>query len=210
MTRLSTFLACALALPACATSNTDPNAQASTVQGTKLRRPVGNYAHISLHNVVAPNPDLDWTSYLDCLYDDMLANPGMSGLQLGIQWGDVSTSSTGPNDWRYVSAAFDRVAAWNAQPNVPQKSIQLIINPGFESPSWLLSSIPSCDGLFSGTGKAAKNCGTITIQGFAEPSSSNVLPLPWNPVYIAAWNALLADVQANFGANPNQIGRAHV
>lgn len=200
--------ACVLAIAACSHDSAEPAAGAPiTVAGTLLRRPVGVYAHVSIHNTIAPYPDGDWTSYLSCLYDDMLANPGVSGLQVSVHWGDISTSEGAPNDWRYVQAAFDRVDAWNAQPGAPQKTLQLIVTPGFDSPAWLLdpTKIPSCDGLFDGTNSSGSDCGTITIQGYHEPTDGDVLPLPWNQTYIDAWNALLTDLKNQFGDNPDLV-----
>ncbi|MGA2602545.1 MAG: IPT/TIG domain-containing protein, partial [Bryobacteraceae bacterium] len=68
---------------------------------------------------------------------------------------------------------------------------------------WLLAEIPSCDPLFT-TGSAPSNCGTVTFLGYpeAQRSDGNVLPLPWNSVYQAAWGAFLTNLNARYSSNP--------
>jgi uncharacterized protein (TIGR03437 family) len=118
---------------------------------------------------------------------------------LGAHWDQTQPSSgTSPSsyDWSYLDDAFAAAGA-------AQKTVQLIITPGFDSPAWLLAELPSCDPLFT-TGSAPSNCGTVTFLGYpeAQRSDGNVLPLPWNSVYQAAWGVFLTSLNARYSSNP--------
>ena len=135
---------------------------------------------------------------------DLLANPAISGLTVGQHWDHLEpyapTNSPGGSvgyDWSYLDDAF-------AEANEANKSVQLIITPGVDSPPWLLTNIPSCDGLFTNSGIAATNGGTVTFTNFPEMqhSDGHVMPLPWNPVYKAAWRDFLMHLNARYGFNP--------
>ena len=92
---------------------------------------------------------------------------------------------------------------WNTKnPSQAPKTIQLIVDAGFDSPQWLLDQIPSCDGLFkSPPQNPPSNCGKVTFTGYAEPAEGDVLPLPWNPTYKSAWQTFLTALAARYGSN---------
>jgi hypothetical protein len=145
---------------------------------------------------------------LQQLYGDLLANQAVSGLVAGTNWDHIQLSDpSGPSgvacdpygytpsgcDWSYLDDVFEvaRLA------DVP---LHIQITPGFDSPQWLLSKIPSCDGLFDPkkAPSVAADCGKVTFTYFPEISHTDanedghyVLPLPWNPVYQHAWWSFL-------------------
>jgi hypothetical protein len=83
------------------------------------------------------------------------------------------------------------------------KTIQLIVTPGFQTPQWLLSQIPSCDGLFQSPSQTPPStCGKATFMGYKEGGDSTELPLAWNPVYKSAFQTFLGALAARYGSNP--------
>src|SRR5208282_6372674 len=90
---------------------------------------------------------------LTSFYTGLLNNPAVAGLTLQIHWDTLNPNpATDPNPyfWNYVDDAFSSVNQWNIDnpyTTAPSpKTIQLIVTPGFNSPSWVLSSLTSCDG----------------------------------------------------------------
>jgi NHL repeat len=166
------------------------------------RRPLGVYAKLDLSDVIKGNTNAVWGPFFDCLYKQLLSNPAISGLTLNVRWDLVNTAPDVYN-WAYVTNAFNQVSNWNTMHPDTQKNIQCILTAGFNSPRWLLDSINSsdgsCDWLFISQG--VQNCGTITFLGFNENADGNVLPLPWNHTYKAAWTNFLTEFNRQFGDN---------
>ncbi len=171
--------------------------------GAGVRKRLGVYVHVDVGDAIGSYPGSKPTlaqlhSYLQSLYAKLLADPAVSGITLGAHWDQTQpTNGNSPSsyDWSYLDDAFAAAAA-------AQKTVQLIITPGFDSPPWLLAEIPSCDPLFT-AGSAPSNCGTVTFVGYpeAQRSDGNVLPLPWNSVYQAAWGAFLTSLNARYSSN---------
>ncbi len=186
-----------------------PNlSRADDLQSTA--RPLGVYAKVDVEDAIsgftnsASPSTAELHGLVRTLYADLLANPAISGITVGQHWDhiepyDPTNSPDGSDgyDWSYLDDAF-------AEANAANKSVQLIITPGVDSPPWLLTNIPSCDGLFTNSGIAATNCGTVTFTNFPEMQHSDgyVMPLPWNPVYKAAWQDFLIHLKARYGFNP--------
>jgi uncharacterized protein (TIGR03437 family) len=174
------------------------------VDAAGVRQPLGVYAHINVNDAIGTDPDKKPTAaqlhtYLQGLYSNLLADPAISGIALGAHWDQTQPNSgnlPSSYDWSFIDDAFTAANAAN-------KTIQLIITPGVNSPSWLLAKLPSCDSLFT-TGSAPADCGTITFAGIPEQfrADTNTLPLPWNSTYQAAWTAFLKDLNARYGPNP--------
>jgi uncharacterized protein (TIGR03437 family) len=140
-------------------------------------------------------------------YQGLLSNPAVAGLAIRPHWDTLNPNPPGTADayyWNLVDDAFNQAAAWNAQyPAQSPKTIQLIVQPGFQSPQWLLDQIPSCDGLFQTPAvMPAAGCGKATFTGFSEGGDGDVLPMPWNPVYKSAWQTFLTALAARYGSNP--------
>ncbi|MGA9565352.1 MAG: hypothetical protein WBS19_07510 [Candidatus Korobacteraceae bacterium] len=210
-------------------------------------KPLGVYAHVDIEYALqgckpkpcGPDQQL---SYLSGLYTDLLGNVAISGLAVGIHWDVIQLSSprcsvyhtcvpgTDPygNSWIFLDGVFAAVAAANAKANGAPKSVQLIITPGVDSPSWLLrpstywwcpilgpvpcpplaNSPPlSCDGLFTGAGTAPADCGKVTFAQLPEQQRADPkggpwqLPLPWNSAYQMYWGEFLTEVNAKYGGN---------
>jgi len=177
-----------------------------------VRQPLGVYVHINVNDAIALYPGKKPTaaqlhSFLQGLYADVLADSAFSGIALGAHWDQTQPNSgnlPSSYDWSYIDDAFTAANAAN-------KTIQLIITPGVNSPSWLLASLPSCDPLFS-TGSAPADCGSVTFTGYPEQqrADSNTFPLPWNSTYQAAWTAFLKDLNARYASNPAFVAIAVV
>lgn len=134
------------------------------------RSPLGVYVHVVVPDVIklygGPSQDngcaqttQDLHSYLRCFYAKLLADTAISGIATGLHWDQIQldnplcalnhscTVSPDGYDWSYVDDVF-------AEANAAHKTVQLIVTPGTDSPTWLLNLIPSCDGLFTGSGTA--------------------------------------------------------
>jgi hypothetical protein len=222
---IAPIIACwALALPCAGRSEAQP------------RTPLGVYAHVSVTDAIVQNfgkeiqksdcyalpptvaPESVHT-YLQQLYVSLLqkatsvwgSSDPVSGIELGIPWcliepGDPKEGST--EDWQYIFDVFEAIQSDAALSN---KTVQLNITPGFDTPSWVLTAIKtapgmgSCDGLFS-NGTVQSNCGTVTFSNFPECKHvvSLVLPLPWNSLYIQAWQDFLKALSAELSTVPNK------
>jgi uncharacterized protein (TIGR03437 family) len=178
------------------------------------RRPQGIYAVVNVEggiktemqsNASITTAQLD--AYFNGLYQGLLGNPAISGLTLQVHWDTLNPNaptSANPYFWNFVDDAVAQAAAWNTQnPTQAPKTVQLIVTPGFQSPQWILSQIPSCDGLFQTPPVTpSSTCGSATFTGFQEGGDGEVLPLPWNPVYKSAWQTFLTALAARYGSNP--------
>ena len=221
-------------------------ASLSQADGQAHPKPLGVYAHVDIEYALqgckpkcGPDQQL---AYLSGLYTDLLGNVAISGLAVGIHWDMIQLSSprcsvyhtcvpgTDPygNSWTYLEGVFAAVAAANAKANGAPKSVQLIITPGVDTPSWLLrpssywwcpilerppcphSAISpplSCDGLFTAAGTAPADCGKVTFSNFPEEQRADPkggpwqLPLPWNSAYQLYWGEFLTQVNAKYGGN---------
>lgn len=173
-------------------------------QLTYPRRPIGVYAKVVPSDIIKPNPATNWDSYFKSFYAQLLANPAVSGLMLGIHW-DLVNPSNGVYNWSYVQDAFDEVSRWNSTNPAVRKSIQFNVTPGFNSPGWVLTNIMnsdgSCDAMLTNF-THFPNCGTVTFIGYNENADGNVLPLPWNTTYKSAWSNFLSALNHQYGNNP--------
>jgi hypothetical protein len=188
-----------------------------------LRVPRGIYAIVAtakeLETLRQDNPG----STTEQLYQDLanfysvlLGNPAVSGLTLQVHWDELnpqppdSPAHLVAYDWTVVDLAFAAADSWNMQnPSGVPKTVQLIVDPGFQSPQWVLNEIPSCDGLFEkGTNSPLSTCGEVTFKGYSEPTDGDVLPLPWNAVYKSAWQTFLEALAARYGSMPALVSIA--
>jgi len=173
------------------------------------------------------------------LYKDLLGNPAVSGIVLYETWARLNpnppTPSTGssvspianqepetmakrvgpapldPYDWTLIDDLFSEAAAWNSKnPTKAQKTIQLVVTAGINSPSWVKNLLTSCDYMFqppSGS-PPPSSCGMVTFWGFGEGGDppkgpvAQTLPMPWDPTYKSAWQTLLTAVAAKYESNP--------
>ncbi len=183
------------------------------------RRPRGIYAVVDVEQEITKQanatPSLttpaQLAGYFAGLYQQVLADPAVSGLALQVHWDRLNPNPPGAfnsYDWTYLDLAFIEVAIWDVEHlNSAPKTIQLIVQPGFQSPQWLLNELPSCDPLFT-SGTPPSNCGKATFANFKEQQDHNDLPLPWNPVYKNAWKSFLTALAGRYGWNPALVSIA--
>jgi hypothetical protein len=174
------------------------------------RRPLGIYAKVNisddilaLKNGNSPTTPLALNHYFNGLYAQMLQDPAIAGLEIQVHW-DTLNPNQPPlldvYDWDYLDDAFNQAKVWNDDhPDKTPKTIQLIVTPGFQSPTWVLDNIPSCDELFGPEDVLPPaDCGKVTFDGFIEEADSNQFPLPWNTYYIGEWEKFLKAVAAKY------------
>jgi hypothetical protein len=171
-------------------------------------------------------------------FDDLLANQAVSGIVLYETWArlnpnppapikSASESPQGiqdpqsmakivgptplePYDWSLTDAAFAEAAAWNGKhKSQAQKTIQLVVTPGINSPSWITGNIASCDFMFNSSLPVPKSpCGMVTFYGFVEggnPKSgpiTQVMPMPWDSFYKSSWQTFLTALASKYEPNP--------
>jgi hypothetical protein len=181
-----------------------------------IRRPRGIYAVVA---ETRANKAAD--------FDALLSNPAVSGLAIRTFWSTLQPEKT-RYDFSSLDAAFAAAGARH-------KTVQLILVPGFGTPSWVLDELPSCDDVPLAAGEPARGRrGGRAQSGRAEPAQSTrtetahapcgkatfevsegrgsgqkqALPLPWNPVYKNYWKAFLTQVAARFGSNETFVSIA--
>ena len=173
-----------------------------------IRRPRGIYAVVA---ETRGNKAAD--------FDALLSNPAVSGLAIRTFWSTLQPEKS-RYDFSSLEAAFAAAAA-------KHKTVQLILVPGFGTPSWVLDELSSCDDVPSAAGEPAKGRrgGRAAARGQPSPSThtesahapcgkatfevsegrangeKQALPLPWNPTYKRYWKAFLTAVAARFGTN---------
>ena len=175
-----------------------------------VRQPLGVYVHVEVSDAIASYPGKQPSqstlhTYLQNFYAGLLADPAIAGITFGAHWDQTQPSSgtaASSFDWSYLDDVF--AAASSAH-----KTVQLLMTPGVDAPAWLMAQLPSCDPLFT-KGSAPANCGAVTFAGFPEQqrADTNVMPLPWNPVYQQAWTAFLTSLNARYGSNPALVAVA--
>lgn len=109
-----------------------------------------------------------------------VSNPYISGVALQIRWRDIEPSE-GQVDWSRLDQVFEAA-------NSSKKWVQLLIFPGFFSPSWAL------EGVRTGRFPVEYGPGAGTVME---------LPVPWDRVYLQRWFAFLKLLSARYGSNPS-------
>ena len=103
-------------------------------------------------------------------------NPNTSGLTFRTSWADVE-----PEDGKFDFSKIDTVFA-NAEKN--GKWVELILIPGFGTPSWAMRGVQS---------------GMFTIP--YGPGKGTLLPLPvaWDQTYLSRWFTFLKVISGRYG-----------
>jgi hypothetical protein len=108
-------------------------------------------------------------------------NPNISGVALQIHWADIEPTAGAP-EWATLDALFARADATH-------KWVQLLIFPGFFSPSWAYPASDSA--LFKlQYGPGSKKLGP-------QP-----LPMPWDATYQSNWLAFMKLLATRYGGDP--------
>jgi len=163
----------------------------------------------------------------------VLDDPNVAGLAPGIGWKLLNPNN--PSDpaweseaysWEPLDDVFTAVDDWNSHhPKKTPKTIQLIVSPGFNSPSWVFGDIDraalactflrdglpcaaDCDGLFVDeppTTTSYSGCGYTTLFWETEGSvpAQLPLPLPWNPTYKSDWGNFLIALKHHVDKEPS-------
>jgi hypothetical protein len=173
---------------------------------------------------------------LQNLYESLMLARGVSGIALGIPWcllQPCPPSGTSAEPWCTTSPTFprgldfsyvqDAVIAANAAAAVdkangndlPPPTVQLIVIPGVDTPSWLLpdlmatKQIPRC--AVTTDGSYPSNCGWLFDPNLPEAShgQSFNLPMPWNDLYFNYWTTFLQTLAENITAGTRGPLYAH-
>jgi hypothetical protein len=188
--------------------------------------PKGIYARVAVENRVADakksgiNADTALKNYFTLL----LNQPYVSGILFAAPWSllnpndPAAVDQTTAYDWSSLDDAFEAIDTWNSSHKREQaKTLQLDVNPGFNSPPWLFPSGPgsvggyltSCDFLFTQTNitQPIPSCGYTTIFVQTEVGEDQIghakLPLPWNSTYQAQWKKFLTALNNHIQSKPN-------
>jgi len=148
--------------------------------------------------------------YLTNYFLYLLENPAVSGILLQAQWRDLSLEDPGSDPknpaagslaLNFVDDVLNAIDTWNKQN--PTKTLQLLVTPGFNSPTWLFNAIDaaaggpgegSCDGLFtSPPSPVLSSCRytKIFLETESGTPSHSPLPMPWDPTYKSKWQIFL-------------------
>lgn len=109
----------------------------------------------------------------------VLNNPYVRGLALQIRWRDIEPVQGQPN-WSKLDQLL--AAAESAH-----KWVQLLIFPGFFSPSWAMEGAQTV---------------TFPIQYGPGMGTLERLPLPWDRVYLGHWFDFLEKLSLRYGKSP--------
>jgi hypothetical protein len=163
------------------------NDTASPAASAAIRKPRGIYAVNGMDEILAGKASD---------FDALLSNPAVSGLTVRLFWSDLQPAKA-QYDFSRLEEAFTIASSKN-------KTIQLMLLPGFGTPRWVLDELPSCDGFLSTNGpisSEAAKCGkaTFEISEGRYKGQKRELPLPWNATYKGYWRTFLREFAARFG-----------
>lgn len=184
-----------VAVAACAgdgvTTGSDENG--ATVRPAVPAVPVGVYAHVNVNDALSAlnGSGQDLTG----LYDQLLSNPAIAGLAIGVHWDDVEP----------IEGAFeiDNVTRALREAQKVGKNVIVQLSPGTHTPAWMFDwvanqppVVPSCDGLWGSADDIAatpSNCGSVTFEQYPEQHGGGPakFPVPWNQTYRTQWKKFL-------------------
>ncbi len=105
----------------------------------------------------------------------VLTNPSVSGVAVRASWNLTETAS-GTYNWSYL----DRVIA---QVTAAGKQFSLAISAGVKTPAWVYA--------------AGSQAFTFVQNGITQ-----TIPVPWDPVFLGAWEQFVQALGARYGSNP--------
>ena len=112
-------------------------------------------------------------------------NPAVDGVYLRDDWSSIEPAE-GTYDWSYLDS---QVAIADAA----HKKIEIAVKAGTSVPNWVYA-----DG--------AQQFHTITLENaqgaFCKPA---VVPVPWDPVFLAKWTSFINAFGAHYANNPNVV-----
>jgi len=156
-------------------------------------QPKGIYAVIAIDNYGVYD-----TNYVN----QIIANPAVCGLTIREQWRNVEPTE-GNYDFSRIDAAVSRATLLN-------KTIQLIIVPGFYTPDWVLSQIDSCESFLTNPDTIPAPCGKLKmIVPYGNDGDDTLwFPLPWNSLYKQKWQNFLNAMAQKYNGNSTVVSIA--
>ena len=109
--------------------------------------------------------------------------PGVDGLLLNIGWDDIE-----PVMGQYQWATLDQ---WMSTAISDGKRITLSVGDGMHTPSWLFQPPPD------GAGAKPLSFSISRKGGLSSVCDSETIAAPWDPAFLAQWDAMLASVSAH-------------
>ncbi|MFH0866442.1 MAG: T9SS type A sorting domain-containing protein, partial [Bacteroidota bacterium] len=159
----------------------------------QLIEPKGVYAVIAIDN---------YGNYDTNDVNQIIANPAVCGLTIREQWKNIEPSE-GNFDFSRIDDAIARATMLN-------KTIQLIIVPGFYSPDWVLSQIDSCEGYLISPDTLPAPCGKLKmiVPYGVDGGDTLWFPLPWNSLYKQKWQNFLVALAQKYNSNSTVVSIA--
>ncbi len=117
-----------------------------------------------------------------CLDQNIATNPYIEGVLLGYNWNQIETSD-GVYNWSLVDNQVALVGAAG-------KVATIAIAAGVETPGWVYNE-----------GAQSFNVVWDKAWGFT-PCSNQRIPIPWDPVFLAKWQAFVTAFGARYDTNP--------
>lgn len=144
----------------------------------------------------------DEYSYDTNVVNQVLANSSVCGITIRQRWRDVEQTE-GNYDFSKINDVISRASALN-------KTVQLIIVPGFYTPDWVLSQIDSCEDDLITPDTIPSSCGKLLlpVPYGIDAGDSLWLPLPWNTIYKQKWQNFLNGLAYQYNGNPTVVSIA--
>jgi len=109
--------------------------------------------------------------------------PGVDGVAVVLGWGDVEPAM-GKYDWTVLDQWIGQVVALG-------KKIDLVVPAGSNTPLWLFQPPPAGPG-------ATELIFTVSPHdGETGHCDSDMIAAPWDPAFLAQWDAMLANLSAH-------------
>jgi uncharacterized protein (TIGR03437 family) len=112
--------------------------------------------------------------------------PGVDGVAIQIGWQAIEPA-LGQYDWTLLDQWLTRVSALG-------KKIDLVIPAGSATPAWLFQSPPA------GAGATELNFTVSPHAGETGVCDADNIAAPWDPVFLAQWDAMLAALSAHLNS----------
>ncbi len=113
----------------------------------------------------------------------MLTNPLVDGISIRMFWSDVE-----PNEGVFVWSTLDSLITQAANAG---KVVSIRIMPGYSTPTWVYAAgAQRFNFIWDQSGWGPSFCSTVSI------------PVPWDPVFLAKWSALVQAFGAHYSSNP--------
>ncbi|MFH0894810.1 MAG: T9SS type A sorting domain-containing protein [Bacteroidota bacterium] len=144
----------------------------------------------------------DEYGYDTTVINQVLANPAVCGITIRQRWRDVEQSE-GNYDFLKINDAISRASALN-------KTVQLIIVPGFYTPDWVLNQIDSCEDDLISPPPIPSFCGKLKMKVPYGIDSGDTLwfPLPWDSLYKQKWHNFLTALALQYNGSSTIVSIA--